>query len=73
MANPARYAPRYGGFCATAVSAGFTADVKPEQWQVHDGKLYLFADADPKEDWIAARDDGVIDRGDENWASRRYQ
>ena len=73
VANPARYAPRYGGFCATAISAGFTADIKPKQWHVHDGKLYLFADADPKEDWIAALDDGVIDRGNENWAGRRYQ
>ena len=32
--DPQRYAPQYGGFCATAVSNGFTADGLPLGMQI---------------------------------------
>lgn len=41
LANPARYAPQFGGYCAWAVSEGYTAKGDPEHWQIVDGKLYL--------------------------------
>jgi len=40
-ADPARFAPQYGGYCAWAVSQNYTADVDPEAWRIVDGKLYL--------------------------------
>ena len=40
-ADPAKYAPQYGGYCAYAVSQGYTASVDPEAWSIVDGKLYL--------------------------------
>lgn len=40
-ADPAKYAPQYGGFCAWAVSNGYTAPVDPEAWRIVNGKLYL--------------------------------
>jgi YHS domain-containing protein len=40
-AEPDRYAPQYGGFCAYAVSKGRTASIDPEAWKIVDGKLYL--------------------------------
>jgi hypothetical protein len=39
--DPARYAPQFGGYCAWAVSRGYTADIDPEAWKIVDGKLYL--------------------------------
>jgi len=39
--EPERYAPQFGGYCAWAVSRGYTADVDPEAWRIVDGKLYL--------------------------------
>jgi hypothetical protein len=39
--SPDTYAPQFGGYCAWAVSRGYTADVDPEAWRVVDGKLYL--------------------------------
>jgi hypothetical protein len=39
--EPARYAPQFGGYCAWAVSRGYTADIDPEAWKIVDGKLYL--------------------------------
>ncbi len=40
-ADPAKYAPQYGGYCAWAVSEGYTASTTPEAWKIVDGKLYL--------------------------------
>ena len=41
VADPAAYAPQYGGYCAYAVSQGYTASTVPEAWSIVDGKLYL--------------------------------
>lgn len=40
-AEPAAYAPQYGGYCAYAVSQDYTAKIEPEAWTIVDGKLYL--------------------------------
>lgn len=39
--SPEKYAPQFGGYCAWAVSRGYTADVDPEVFEVVDGKVYL--------------------------------
>jgi len=64
--NPKAYAPQYGGYCAYAVSRGYTASVEPEAWQIVDGKLYLCNSLSVRARWqndIA----GHIQRGDANW------
>ncbi|MDJ0956016.1 MAG: YHS domain-containing (seleno)protein [Arenicellales bacterium] len=42
-ASPVKYAPQYGGHCATgmAIHGGLTKDIDPEAWAIIDGKLYL--------------------------------
>ena len=40
-ADPEKYAPKYGGYCAYAVSKGYTASTDPVAWTVHEGRLYL--------------------------------
>ncbi len=40
-ADPQAYAPQYGGYCAYAVSEGYTASTTPKAWKIVDGKLYL--------------------------------
>ena len=39
--DPARYSPEFGGYCAYAVSRGYTADGDPNAWRIVDGQLYL--------------------------------
>ncbi len=64
--NPEDYAPQYGGFCAWAVSQGYTAEVDPEAWRIVDGKLYLNYSQKIQERW--SRDiPGHIAKADENW------
>ena len=70
-ADPAAYAPQFGGFCAFAVSKGFTADANPEAWHVENGSLYLFADKNVRDNWVAAIPEGSLKRSEENWATRR--
>jgi len=65
-AEPARYAPQYGGYCAYAVSRGYTATTSPNAWTVHDDKLYLNFNKAVRALW--ARDiPGNITSGDANW------
>jgi YHS domain-containing protein len=42
-ANPKKYEPQYGGWCAYAMGAtGEKVEVDPETFKILDGKLYLF-------------------------------
>ena len=50
-ASPEKYAPQYGGYCAWAVSQGYTAKGDPKYWKVVGGKLYLNYDASVQQNW----------------------
>ena len=50
-ANPDSYAPQFGGYCAYAVSNGYTASTDPEAWTIHDGKLYLNYSKGVRDQW----------------------
>jgi hypothetical protein len=65
-AQPGRYAPQYGGYCAFAVSRGTTADGDPLQWAVVDGKLYVNNNAFAMHLWNEDRS-GNVAAGDINW------
>ena len=41
-AEPDRYAPQFGNFCAMALSKGELVEADPENWLISDGKLYVF-------------------------------
>ena len=64
--SPEQYAPQFGGYCAWAVSRGYTADIDPEAWRVIDGKLYLNYSKRVQRRWeqdVA----GNIAKGHANW------
>jgi len=65
-ANPEKYAPQYGGYCAFAVANGATAKGDPLQWNVHDGKLYLNYNADISNQWRANKAAFILD-ANKNW------
>jgi len=50
-ANPEKYAPQYGGYCAYGVAVDTLVKVEPDQFTVRDGKLYLNYDADVQSKW----------------------
>lgn len=42
VAQPAKYAPQYGGFCANGIAYGIPWGGDPDTWKIVDGKLYIF-------------------------------
>jgi YHS domain-containing protein len=65
-ANPTKYAPQYGGYCAYAVSQGHTAKAEPDAWTIYEGKLYLNYDKSVQAKW--AKDiPGYVKKADANW------
>jgi hypothetical protein len=46
-ADPVRYAPQFGNFCAMALTRGELDEANPENWLISDGKLYVFGKPAP--------------------------
>ncbi|RZW09073.1 MAG: YHS domain protein [Rhodobacteraceae bacterium] len=65
-AEPGKFAPQFGGYCAYAVSKGATAPTDPEAWTVHNGLLYLNFSTDVRSIWRQDID-GNIAKANENW------
>ena len=66
VANPQKYLPQFGGYCAYGVSVSkkFVAD--PEQFDIVDGKLYLNLDAKIRSIWLKDTASRISD-GNSNW------
>jgi hypothetical protein len=65
-ANPERYAPQFGGYCATGVSLGKLLEADPKQWTIVDGKLYLNYDRSAR-DSLRQHKTATITRAEKNW------
>jgi hypothetical protein len=66
-ADPAHFAPLYGGYCAFAMTSGAAAPTDPEDgWTVFQDRLYLNYSADIRDRW---RQDmpGFIVKADRHW------
>lgn len=66
LADPAKYAPQYGGYCAWAVAQGQTAKGDARRWAVVDGKLYLNYNKGIQKKWDKDRA-GFIASAEQNW------
>ena len=69
-ANPSKYEPAYGGFCAYGAALGKKFDGDPRFWKIVDGKLYLNLNGNIQAEWskdIA----GNIAKADTNWGRIR--
>ncbi|MEQ8604525.1 MAG: YHS domain-containing (seleno)protein [Marivibrio sp.] len=65
-ADPEKYAPAYGGYCAWAVSQGYTASIDPEAWKIVDGSLYLNYNREIQKRWETDIS-GFIEAANANW------
>lgn len=66
VADPARYAPQYGGYCAFGAAKGGKFDGDPSLWRIVDDKLYLNVNPTAQQLW---EEDvpGFIQQADVNW------
>lgn len=65
-ADPERYTPRYGGYCAWAMAQGKKAPGDPRYWKIVEGKLYLNYSAKVQRDWEVDIP-GFITSADREW------
>lgn len=69
-AEPERFAPQYGGYCAWAVGHGYTASSDPDAWSIVGDKLYLNYSRDVQAMWEPEKQQW-IERGDAQWPALR--
>jgi YHS domain-containing protein len=67
-ADPEKYAPQYGGFCAFAAANDRIADIDPGDWAVVDGKLYLNNNDIAQALWSVDKSGNIV-AGDRFWAA----
>lgn len=69
-ADPAKYLPAYGGYCAFGVSLGKKFVGDPDVWEIVDGRLYLNLDNKIKGMW--SKDiEGHLAKSEKNWPKIR--
>ena len=71
-ANPERYAPQFGGYCAGGLAAGEYANGDPEAWTIVEGKLYLNKSKDLRTFWRKGAT-AHIEMAKYNWANFRSE
>ncbi len=69
-ANPEKYAPQYGGFCAYGAAISRKFPVDPTVFAIVDGKLYVNNSAAVSETWTEDRADYIKD-ADKAWKKIR--
>ena len=68
-ADPERYAPQYGGYCAYAMSRGFVVASDPQAWTIYNDKLYLNYSLPVRKTWLKKKDE-YIAKADKNWRKK---
>ena len=66
--DPEKYAPKYGGYCAYAVSKGYTASTDPDAWSIYNARLYLNDSKSVRALWSLNKS-GHVASADANWPS----
>lgn len=65
-AEPAKYEPAFGGYCAFGAALGKKFDGDPRFWKIVDGRLFLNLNGDIQAKW--SQDiPGNIQKADGNW------
>ena len=58
-ANPKKYAPQFGGYCAYGVTKGYLAPIDPTAWKVVNEKLYLNYNLETRKEWEKNQADNI--------------
>jgi len=71
-ADPEKYAPQYGGYCAYGTSQGHKAPTQANTWTVLNDKLYFNYNDKVKELWTKDQAN-LIKAADEKWPEMKGQ
>ena len=70
VADPEKYAPAFGGYCATGASFGRKFPIDPVYWNIVDGTLYL-NNSSSAQDVFLKDEPGTISRATAQWEKIR--
>jgi hypothetical protein len=66
IADPDKFAPQYGGYCAYGMAKGYKAKIDPAAFTVVDGTLFLNYNDSVRAQWLSDIP-GYIRSADANW------
>ena len=69
-ANPEKYVPQYGGYCAYGMAKGYKASIDPVAFTVVGDKLYLNYSEEVHSQWLTDIP-RYIRKADANWSDAR--
>lgn len=65
-AEPGKWAPQYGGWCAYAMALGNAVNIDPDAFTIYEGRLYLNYSLGVQRKWLKDKD-GYIGKADLNY------
>jgi YHS domain-containing protein len=71
-ADPTKYAPQYGGYCAYGMAKGYKAKIDPAAFTVVGDKLYLNYSEAVRSRWLSDIP-GYVQKADTNWPDVQRQ
>jgi YHS domain-containing protein len=71
-ADPKKYAPAFGGFCAYGVSQGYKVKIEADAWDIVDGVLYLNYNTEVQKTWKTDKA-GYIAKAKSSWSNIKDQ
>lgn len=76
-ANPGKYMPQYGGWCAYAMGAkNKKVKMDPETYEIRNGKLYLFYNSffnNTYKSWLEEDPGKLIKKANKHWEVLKYE
>lgn len=71
-ADPEKYAPQYGGYCAYGTAEGHKAPTEAGTWTIVDNKLYFNYSEKVKQGWLKNQP-ALIKKADQQWPTVKIQ
>ena len=71
IANPEKYAPQFGAYCALGVSMNAAVEADPEAWTIVDGKLYMNYSLEFRDKWRGDKEKN-IEKANAAWAEHTH-
>ncbi len=68
VAQPNKYEPQYGGFCAYGAALGKKFDVNGKAFEIVDGKLYVNKNEDVYDVWVEDKEENIA-TADQKWTT----
>ncbi len=68
LLDPTAFEPQFGGFCSNGVPYGYKTFADPREYELRDGRLYVFADQSERQLWSLDVSFNVL-KGEEVWRS----